>query len=117
MAKKSKTAKKMSKTLRKASKKKKRNFYRCAWSEHYYDDLTNTVLCNKGRNGYRCECKRIWSMQFCPEYERGNLAGRWEVDAADIADAKSFKQEMEDRKRKLKEKELAEYKRLKEKYG
>lgn len=111
-----KTAKKMEVT-ESASRKAKKNFYCCAWSEHYYDDFVNTVLCNNRDNGGRCQCKRIWSMQFCPFYERGELAGRWEVSAADIEDAESFKQEMEDRKRKIEEKELAEYKRLKEKYG
>lgn len=95
----------------------KQNFYQCAWSEHYYDDFVNTVLCNRGHNGGRRQCERIWSMRFCPWYKRGELVGCWEVSAADERDAEIFKQEIEDRKRKLEEKELAEYKRLKEKYG
>ena len=58
-------------------------------------------------------------MQYCPCYERRNLKGTFKVIKQDQEDTEKFKTEIARRKRRknFKDREHAEYKHLKRKYG
>lgn len=99
-------------------KAKKTKVYICKHFEYDYDDFDKYFICNSNKNdSCRCECRgKKYIMQFCPFFERGEVAGVWEIDKWEKQDAEQFKKELEEKKREEEIKERALYEHLKKKF-
>lgn len=95
----------------------KTKVYECAHYEYEYDGFDKYAWCHCRESGHReCPAEHIYSMQFCPCYEKGNLRGEWVVSGNEILEAEEFRKRIEQDKKDAEAKERAMLKYLKEKY-
>ena len=97
--------------------KKKKKVYHCKWHEQVYDDLGKYSYCNSSKiNCIECKFKYVYAEQACPGFEKGILAGKWEISPSEKKELEDFKKQ---HKKELQDQEIAEralYEYLKQKY-